>query len=148
MLKTLAARHRSTVTKMAARYAAVIETSDGPRRCFEARKAREGRKDLVARFGGIPLRQNRRAVITDTAPVPVLFPRKELVRRLRTRRCEVCECAATVTVHQVAKLADLGGNRPGQPAWAALMARMRRKTLIVCAACHDHIHATPVTQAA
>ena len=37
---------------------------------------------------------------------------------------------------------------PGQPAWAALMAKMRRKTLIVCAACHDYIHANPVTRAA
>jgi len=25
---------------------------------------------------------------------------------------------------------------------------MRRKTLIVCAACHDYIHANPVTHAA
>jgi hypothetical protein len=132
---------------MAARYQAVTETSDGPRRCFEARKAREGRKDLVARFGGIPLKQNRRAVITDLSPGPARLPRKELVRRLRTRACELCERGATVTVHQVAKLTDLG-NGPGQPAWAALMARMRRKTLVVCAECHDHIHATPVTQAA
>jgi len=147
MLKTLAARHRSTVTKMAARYQAVTETSDGPRRCFEARKAREGRKDLVARFGGIPLKQNRRAVITDLPPGPARLPRKELVRRLRTRACELCERGATVTVHQVARLTDLG-NGPGQPAWAALMARMRRKTLVVCAECHDHIHATPVTQTA
>ena len=29
MLKTLAAKHRSTVTKMAARHKAKIETSDG-----------------------------------------------------------------------------------------------------------------------
>src|ERR1017187_3043086 len=63
LLKTLAAKHGSTVTKMAARYKAKIETSDGLRTCFEARKHREGKKDLVARFGGIPLRQNRRAVI-------------------------------------------------------------------------------------
>ncbi|MGH3407751.1 MAG: hypothetical protein ACRDRJ_35405 [Streptosporangiaceae bacterium] len=37
---------------------------------------------------------------------------------------------------------------PGQPAWAALMAKMRRKTLIVCAACHNLIHAEPVAHAA
>src|SRR2546428_301674 len=61
MLKTLALKHRSTVSKMAARYKAKIETRDGLRTCFEARKHREGRKDLVARFGGIILRHNRRA---------------------------------------------------------------------------------------
>ena len=148
MLKTLAAKHRTTVTKMAARHKAEAITSDGPRACFEARFVREGKKDLVARFGGIPLRQDRRAVITDPAPVPGLAPRKELLHRLRKRWCELCEHGATVAVHQVAWLAHLGRPGPGQPAWAALMARMRRKTLIVCAACHDHIHATPVANAA
>ncbi|WP_371812634.1 hypothetical protein [Saccharopolyspora sp. ASAGF58] len=28
----------------------------------------------------------------------------------------------------------------GQPAWAALMARKRRKTLVVCHPCHETIH--------
>ena len=148
MLKTLAAKHRSSVTKMAARHAAKITTDDGPRRCFEARRRREGKKDLVARFGGIPLRQERRAVIRDPAPVPIPGPRKELIHRLRRRRCELCEAGGTVAVHQVASLPHLGEPGPGQPAWAALMAKMRRKTLIVCASCHQHIHANPVTHAA
>src|SRR5712672_1067118 len=140
MLKTLGAKHRSSVAAMAARYKAEAATADGPRACFEARRTRQGRKDLVARFGGIPLKQNRRAVIADPAPVPVHPPRRELVHRLRRRQCELCEQGATVAVHQVAALAGLGRPGPGQPAWAALMTRMRRKTLIVCAACHEHIH--------
>ena len=83
MLRTLARKHRSSVAKMAARHKAKIETSDGLRTCFEARKHREGKKDLVARFGGIILRQDRRAVIRDPAPAPAAYPRKELVKRLR-----------------------------------------------------------------
>ena len=148
MLKTLAAKHKSTVTTMAARFKAKVTTSDGPRTCFEARRKREGKPDLIARFGGIILRQDRRAVIYDPAPVPVPAPRKELVFRLRKRRCELCEHGATVAVHQVAGLKELGKPGPGQPAWAALMAKMRRKTLIVCAPCHDWIHANPVAHAA
>jgi group II intron reverse transcriptase/maturase len=148
MLKTLAAKHQSSVAKTAARYKAKVDTGDGPRTCFEARLRREGKKDLVARFGGIPLRQDRRAVIWDPASVPVPAPRKERLHRLRKRRCELCEHGATVAVHQVARLAHLGRPGPGQPAWAALMARMRRKTLITCAACHDYIHANPVADAA
>ena len=148
MLKSLAAKHKSTVTKMAARHQAKVTTDDGPRTCFEARRKREGKPDLVARFGGIILRQDRRAVITDPAPVPVPYPHKELIRRLRKRECELCEHGVTVAVHQVAGLAQLGKPGPGQPAWAALMARMRRKTLIVCPACHDYIHANPVAHAA
>ena len=148
MLRTLARKHRSSVAKIAARHKAKIETSDGLRTCFEARKHREGKKDLVARFGGIILRQDRRAVIRDPAPAPAAYPRKELVKRLRTRECELCETGSTVTVHQVTGLKTLGKPGPGQPAWAALMAKMRRKTLIVCAPCHDWIHANPVAHAA
>jgi group II intron reverse transcriptase/maturase len=148
MLKTLAAKHRSTVTKMAARYRAKVVTSDGPRTCFEARLTRKGKRDLVVRFGGIALRQDRRAVITDPGPVPVRPARRELLLRIRARQCELCEKGATVAVHQVAGLKQLGKPGTGQPAWAALMAKMRRKTLVVCAPCHDWIHANPVAQAA
>jgi hypothetical protein len=133
MLKTLAAKHKSTVTKVAARHRAKAVTGDGPRTCYEARRRREGKKDLVARFGGITLRQERRAVIRDPAPAPAACPRKELIRRLRKRECELCETGTTVTVHQVTGLKQLGQPGPGQPAWAALMAKIRRKTLIVCA---------------
>src|SRR3989475_252646 len=148
MLKTLAAKHRSSVAKMAARYKAKIETREGLRTCFEARKHREGKPDLTARFGGIILKRDRRAVIRDPAPAPAPYPRKELIRRLRRRECELCETGTTVAVHQVTGLKELGKPGPGQPAWAALMAKKRRKTLIVCAVCHDWIHANPVAHAA
>jgi group II intron reverse transcriptase/maturase len=148
MLKTLGAKHKSTVTKMAARHKAKVITDDGPRTCFEARRKREGKPDLVARFGGIPLKRDRRAVIRDPAPIPPATPYRELIHRLRRKRCELCEHGATVAVHHVAKLASLGKPGPGQPAWAALMARMRRKTLIVCAPCHEYIHASPIAHAA
>ena len=148
MLKTLAAKHKSTVTKMAARHKAKVITGDGPRTCFEARLRREGKTDLVARFGGIILRQDRRAVITDPAPVPVHAPRKELIHRLRKRRCELCEHGATVAVHQVAGLASLGRPGPGQPAWAALMAQDAAQDAHRLRTCHDCIHANPVAHAA
>ena len=88
---------------MAARYKAKIETPHGLRTCFEARVHRDGKKDLVARFGGIPLLRNKNGFIADPVPVPVPTPRKELIHRLRTRRCELCEQHGTVAVHQVAK---------------------------------------------
>jgi group II intron reverse transcriptase/maturase len=148
MLKTLAMKHKLTVTKMAARHMAAAADGDGTLRCFEARRARKGKKDLVARFGGIPLRQDRHAVIRDLGPVPFPYPRKELISRLRKRECELCETGTTVAVHQVTGLKKLGEPGPGQPVWAALMAKKGRKTLIVCASCHDYIHANPVASAA
>jgi len=147
MLKTLAAKHQSTVTKMATRHKAKTETPYGLRTCFEARIKRKDKPDLVARFGGIPLVQDMRSVITDRIPAPPPAPRKELVRRLLTRRCELCGDPDTVDVHQVRKLTSLGPG-PDRPAWAQKMAQMRRKTLVVCAPCHEVIHAQPVTPAA
>lgn len=142
MLKTLAARHDSTVTKMASKYKTVTRTPYGPRRCFEARREREGRKPLVARFGGIPLTRQAKAVITDlpTAPVAPRRPGSQLQSRLRRRLCELCGSRAPVQVHQVRKLAELARSGEPQPEWAQLMIRMRRKTLIVCPPCHEHIH--------
>jgi group II intron reverse transcriptase/maturase len=140
MLKTLAAKHRSTVSKMARTFKATIATPHGPRTCFQATVYRAGRKPIVTRFGGIPLKRQKRAVLTDRPAVPIPR-RKELITRLQAGWCELCDQRATVEVHQVRRLADL--TRPGQPqpAWAALMARRRRKTLVVCRTCHDVIHA-------
>jgi group II intron reverse transcriptase/maturase len=140
MLKTLAAKHQSSVPKMAAKHTAKVRTPYGLRQCFEARIERNGRQALVARFGGIPLIRNKDAVLTDRVRVRVPYPRKELVIRLRARRCEFCGDLGSVLVHQVRRLASLGPPGPGQPAWAVLMARKRRKTLVVCPPCHEAIH--------
>ncbi len=142
MLKTLAAKHGSTVTKMARKYKATIDTPHGPRTGFEASVERAGRKPLVARFGGIPLKRQKNAVLTDRKPVPATT-RKELVTRLLTGRCEWCGRRADVEAHQVRKLASLAPRKgQPQPAWAHLMASMRRKTLVVCIPCHKAIHAS------
>jgi retron-type reverse transcriptase len=140
MLKTLAAKHQSTVSKMATRHRATIDTPHGKRACFQARVERIGKQPLVARFGGIPLARNKTAVLIDRVPAQAIHPRKELVTRLLKRRCELCGQPDKVVVHQVRKLASLGTPGSGQPEWAALMARKRRKTLIVCHPCHETIH--------
>ena len=140
LLKTLAAKHQSTVAKIAARYKAKIETPYGLRTCFEARIERPGKQPLVARFGGIPLVRNTDAVLTDRVPGRIPHPRKELIIRLLAGRCELCGEPGKVLVHQVRKLARLGNPGLGQPTWAALMAKKRRKTLVVCRPCHDAIH--------
>ena len=142
LLKTLAAKHHSSVTTMAARYKAKIETPHGLRTCFEAVRRREhNQRPLVARFGGIPLTRRKTAVIDDRPPGRNPLARNELITRLLRNRCELCHDGGQVQVHHVAKLADLAYPGPGQPAWATVMAAKRRKTLVVCTPCHDHIHA-------
>jgi group II intron reverse transcriptase/maturase len=141
MLKTLAAKHQSTVTKIVAKHKAKVETPHGPRTCFEARVERNGKQPLVARFGGVPLVREKEAVLVDRVPShQVTYPRKELVRRLLARRCELCGEPGKVVVHQVRKLANLYKHTARPPVWAALMIKKRRKTLVVCHSCHDAIH--------
>jgi Type II intron maturase len=108
MLKTLARKHYSTVSTTADRYRATIDTPYGPRRCFQVTVEREGRQPLVARFGGIPLRRKKDAVLTDRVPPPVTVRRKELVTRLQAGRCELCGQPGPVDVHQVRKLDSAG----------------------------------------
>jgi hypothetical protein len=74
MLKTLAAKHQSSVVTMAARHRAKIATPYGPRRCYEAKVERAGKQPLVSRFGGIPLVRNKKAVIVDRTPHPARSP--------------------------------------------------------------------------
>ncbi|MCA1673957.1 MAG: maturase, partial [Actinobacteria bacterium] len=145
LLKTLACKHDSTGQKMAAKHTAKIETPHGLRTCLQVVVERSSRKPLVARFGGIPLIRQQKAVITDRIPERIIYPRKELPLRLLRGRCEICEQKADVVIHHVRKLADLGQPGPSQPAWAKLMATRRRKTLAACTACHEAIHAETST---
>ncbi|UIX34511.1 reverse transcriptase/maturase family protein [Streptomyces sp. GQFP] len=144
LLKTLAAKHRSRVTTMANKYKTTIKTPQGPRRCFEARVERPGRKPLIARFGGIPLTRKRTAVIDDLPPTqftPRSRPRgSQLIDRLRKGWCELCDERSSVEVHQVRSLAGLHG-KGERTAWAQLMLKKRRRTLVVCPPCHGGIHA-------
>jgi hypothetical protein len=140
MLKTLAGKHRSSTSKMAARHKAKIMTPHGPRTCFEARIERNGRQPLAARFGEITLHQRKTATVLDRQPIRVDYPHKELLTRLLAGTCEICGQTGQVEVHQIRKLKDLAAPGPLQPQWAKAMAKRRRKTLVVCATCHDPIH--------
>lgn len=147
LLKTLAGKHRSTVAKMARKHKAVIDTPAGQRKCLQLVIERDrGRKPLAARFGGIPLRRVRTAALTDQRPVMASARRNELIHRLLAGRCELCEGTEGLEVHHVRKLADL--NKPGRrekPPWMELMAKRRRKTLVICRRCHEDIHAGRAT---
>lgn len=140
MLKTLAAKHRSSVSKMAAKHKARIDTEQGPRVCFEARIERKNRKPLVARFGGIPLYRQRSAKVVDRRPVWVDYPHKELVTRLLADTCEICGSTGDVQVHHIRALADLAHAGWPPSDWTRVMLDRRRKTVVACDACHDRIH--------
>lgn len=62
-----------------------------------------------------------------------LYRPKELYRRFKKQKCELCGKENTdVKVHQVASLKDINNNYE----WGKLMKNRNRKTLIVCRECH------------
>lgn len=145
MLKTLAAKYQRPAWKLVDRYKTTTDTPYGKRRCFEARIERGDRPPLVARFGGIPLRRDKHAVLTDQVPNPGR-PGKQLIQRLLGGRCELCKRRDDITVHHVRRLADLPPPEHAEAsAWVKLMRTRRRKTLVVCAGCHDMIHGSTAT---
>jgi group II intron reverse transcriptase/maturase len=143
LLKTLAAKHKSSVSKMAQAYKAETYHAGRMMRCFEARVEREGKEPLIARFGGIRLKVNPFLVITDLLADRDRTPRRnECLTRLLANVCEICGSKEKVEGHHIRKLADLKvRGRREKPLWMQIMAARRRKTLYLCRYCHLAIHA-------
>lgn len=147
LLKTLAAKHKSSMKAMLRKYRSTIETEHGVRTCLEVKVERKGKQPLLARCGGIPLRRQRRAILVDRTPFQFKAERKELIKRLLADKCELCGSTENCEVHHIRKLADLKKQgRREKPAWVRTMAARRRKTLIVCRNCHEAIHAGKPTR--
>ena len=141
LLKTLANKYKSTVTKMAKRYAATITTPYGSRQGLRVVVERDGKQPLIAEFGGIPLRTQRQVAHIADRRVTLGHTRTELIQRLLAETCELCGSQTDVEVHHVRKLADLKQpGRKAKPFWVQRMAALKRKTLVVCNTCHIAIH--------
>ena len=143
LAKTLAAKHKSTARKMRRRYKSVAETEHGPRACLRVEVPRgDGKRPLVAQFGGIPLKRQRQAILVDQQPQRYRTDRTELIKRLLADTCELCGSTADIQVHHIRALRDLNVKGQGdKPKWIQIMAARKRKTLVVCQTCHQNIHA-------
>jgi hypothetical protein len=106
---------------------------------------REGKKPLVATWGGIPLKWDITSSIEDRPQPPLrrCNTPSEIETRLLAQVCE--HCGATyltdqIEVHHIRSLKDLtqytGREKPW---WVQIMAARRRKTLILCHTCHMDI---------
>jgi hypothetical protein len=142
LLKTLANKQRASMMQMVRKYRSTIDTPHGPMKCLEMVVEREGKKPLIARFGGIPLRQREKANMIDL-PFTIGKPpeRNELIKRLLANKCELCESTEDIRVHHIRKLADIQKRgKSEQLPWMKIMSMRRRKTLVVCHKCHKDIH--------
>ncbi len=144
LLATLANKLRVSATAIRKKYRATIVNDHGTFTGLEVRIARDGKPPLVAQWGGVSLRRPKHLdrVILDDQPRPIYWQRTELVTRLLAETCELCGSTDTIEVHHVRALKDV--QRKGKaevPIWMKEMAGRRRKTLVVCHACHAAIHA-------
>jgi AI2M/AI1M-like, HNH endonuclease/Type II intron maturase len=141
LTETLARKYRISIPQVYRRYRAVLDTEHGPRRGLRVTVDREGKPPLVAQWGGISLARDTTPRPVNDDPARIWSHRSEIVQRLLADECELCGSRKQVEVHHIRALKDLnrkGGNNP--PEWARRMAARRRKTLVVCRACHEGIH--------
>lgn len=143
LLKTLARKHKVSLVKVKRRYATIRRTPNGLRKALAVTVPREGRKPLIAYFGGISMSYKKEAVIKDTFRDGLSFirDRTDLEKRFLAEICEVCESEDRVEVHHIQKLKDLNGKgAKDRPFWKKIMIAKRRKTLVLCHECHVNLH--------
>jgi hypothetical protein len=140
LTKTLAAKLKLSVRQVYAKYHATLLVNGKPYKGLQTVIQREGKKPLIAQWGGIPLQRRMGLPLNDT-PIPYWSARVELVQRLLAETCELCGSHRDIEVHHIRALKDLKQDgRPDKPAWVKTMAARRRKTLVVCRSCHRDIH--------
>ena len=142
LVMTLAAKRRTGVSHIYRKYKTTTRTKNGYYKVLKVVVNREdGKRPLIAYWGGIPLRHNPDAVINDH-PWNKFNIGTELLQRMLADTCELCGSRDHVEVHHVRHLATI--KKPGRqepPLWVQQMIARRRKTLVVCRKCHHDIHA-------
>jgi group II intron reverse transcriptase/maturase len=140
-LKTLAAKRRSTLRKVARslkrgpnQYVIPLRKEDGSIKEYA----------LVASTKQIERKKVTYAEVDEKPNTWVYRSRTELGQRLRAQQCEWCGTQeGPIEVHHVRKLKDLKGKKE----WERQMIARRRKTMVLCRACHDDLHAGRLSEA-
>lgn len=141
LARTLAAKHKTTAKRMRMKYKTTIETEHGPRVAHRVVRKRKGKKPLIAIFGGVPLKRNKKAELKDQKPSVIKIGNSELLQKMLAEECSICGSRKKIEVHHIRGLKDLktkGGRE--KPEWNKMMAKRKRKFLVVCRECHMKIH--------
>jgi len=142
LAKTLARKHQIPVAKVYTKYKANLDIQGKSYKGLQVTVPREGKKPLVATWGGIPLIWDVNASRED--PTHTRWgSRSELEKRLLAQVCE--HCGATrmtdqIEVHHIRALKDLEKYTGREkPRWVQTMAARHRKTLVLGRTCHRDI---------
>ena len=128
-LKTLAAKHKNTISKM-------IQTYHNGKSWAIPYLTKLGVKYTSI----VKLADCKQGWVDDVIPRKNRFSRKRTIQeRLNARVCELCNTkdAESYEIHHVGSLKKLGNL--GNLLWEKVMKKKRRKTLVVCEYCHSHI---------
>jgi len=144
---TLAAKLKTYASKVRKKYNTVLTVEGRPYKGMQITIEREGKKPLVAQWGGIPLRRREKAILNDN-PQTLWGGHTELVKRMLAHTCEQCGSKEQVEVHHIRAMKDLNKYTGREkPEWVKKMALRNRKTLILCRTCHMNLHAgKPMTR--
>jgi group II intron reverse transcriptase/maturase len=126
---TLAAKHQSSMAKVYANYR--VDHEPGLAVTYPIPKGTGFR-----RFFRLKELKHTDARGNEVKPGKYYLGRTDLIDRLAMRECEYCGDRETLQVHHVRKLKDLKGD----DFWKWLMAAKKRKTLVICARCHQNLH--------
>jgi len=147
LTKTLAHKLKISVSRVYKRFAQSLPTDEGPRKVLRHTVARENKPPLVAQWGNISLKWSKRASVQEPTRIP-WNKHVQLIDRLLADTCELCGSRENVEVHHINHMKTLRKKgRVAPPQWVIWMASRRRKTIVVCRACHHDIHKGKSTMA-
>lgn len=133
LFKTLARKHKTTVSKIAHQlktpsgYALTVRGKDKIR-VFKVFSVKDMKREPLE-FGKIDILPNTRQITLSHS---------ELIQRISANQCEYCgNRESKFEVHHVRALKDL----KDKELWQIVMARRKRKTLVLCVPCHKLLHA-------
>ncbi|MGG4495536.1 reverse transcriptase domain-containing protein [Brevibacillus reuszeri] len=133
LLKTLANKHKSTVSKIASKYGV------GKRLAVKYSTAK-GEQHRFFYDEGFKWKLNfKGSSQVDMKPNTLIYSgRNSLMNRLLASKCEWCGASdVSLEMHHVRKLKDLVGRKR----WERFMISRKRKTVAMCLGCHDALHA-------
>jgi group II intron reverse transcriptase/maturase len=136
---TLATKLKVSVPEVYRRFKATLTKDGKPSRGLRVVQQREGRKPLMAVWGGVTLKWNAKATLNDQPPKQ-WAGYSELVERLLVGECEYCG-QGPVEGHHIHALKDIGKAHPGRdkPEWAKMMIARQRKVMFLCRECHQDV---------
>jgi len=148
LTKTIAKKQNISVMQVYQKYGTKVKVGKKSYKAIQVVVPREGKKPLIATWGGQPVRPEVSIPSKDKRTLSYADSRSELLQRMMAEKCELCGNTEKVEIHHIRALKDLK-KYPGRdkPKWIQKMAAMKRKTLVLCRTCHMDIHSgRPLTR--